>query len=1026
MPSRWIVGVAALLAAGALAQPAAPADVPARVTQLTRAALDAPSPDRGRALAEEALALARQAGSPTGVGQSLHAVAYARYHQGEVGTDRLFSQAAATARRAGDRRTEGVARAWQGMVVGDRDRDRGLALGRRAVAVHEAIPGAAGRRAVLVSLNMLANQHTFAGQAAEAAALHRQIVREARTLGDAKSVGLSSLSLGDMALAAGDLVGALGHYDDAETAAVAADAETDWGTDARAGRARVDAALGRVDVAAATLRQLAAAETAQGHAGYASGYYQLLGDVLREAGRTTEAIAAYQAGYDVLATSDFARYRFEFRVLEAAARAGDGWSEAARRALRPAADSVLAAPSDPGVHALALTLLAREARLGGRPDQAAAYAARATSVADGAALAGPARDAYAERADALEDAGDPAGALAAFRQSAALSDSLRSTEQAREVGRLQAEATFADERTDADRRRRRLWTGLLALLAIGGLGTAFGVGHLRTVRRANAEIGRQADALASANADLAQTNAVVREAREAQARFFQTAGHELRTPLTLTVGPLDDLLRERHGPLPPDVRRAADLAFANASRLRRLVDDLLDAARLDAGQTPFQPAPTELAALVEASAQRFHALAERSDVTLAVDAGAPLLAVVDAATVERALGNVVANALRHTPAGGRVEVRLRGGEGEARISVADTGDGIASDALPHLFERFYRADERAGVGTGLGLALAREWTERHGGRVEVASAPGAGATFTLVLPLPDPTLATDADGHTARAPVPDDDALLVLVAEDHDDLRAYVAGHLERDLGEPVRVVQAADGDAALALALDLLPDLVVSDVMMPGLDGFALTRALKADRRTSHVPVLLLTARADAPGAVAGFEAGADGYLAKPFDADVLRAQAAGLIAERRRLRAGAGPAANPAGTGATGTPARQRSAGGDSAPGELQAPGLSVADRRFLREVDGAIAAGIGDPQFGAEALAREVALSPRQLRRKLRAVTSDTPVTRIRRARVEAAEGLLADGLSLTEAAGAVGYADSGGLRRALSAVRGTRED
>ncbi|WP_412069035.1 ATP-binding protein [Rubrivirga sp. IMCC43871] len=986
------------------------ANLAARAERLTELALDAPSPDRGRALAEEALALARQAGSAAGVGQSLYAAAYARYHQGEAGTDRLFAQAAAAARRAGDRRTEGVALAWQGVAASDADRDQGLALGRRAVAVHQAMAGADGRRALLVSLNLLANQHAFAGQAPEAAALHRRIVREARALGDAKSVGLSSLALGDMALTAGDLVAALGHYENAGTAAVAADAETDWGTDAHAGRARVDAALGRVDAAAATLRQLADAEAGRGHAGYASGYYQLLGDVLREAGRTDEAVAAYRAGHDALAGSATARYRFEFRVLEAAARADDGWSEAVRHALRPAADSVVASPSGPGVHALALTLLAREARIGGRPARAAAYAARAIAVAEGAALAAPARDAFAEHAAALSAGGDPAGALASFRRSAALADSLRSTEQAREVGRLQAEATFADERAAAARRRQRLLFGLLGVLVVGVLAAVGGGLYVRAVRRTNAEIESQAGALAHANADLAQTNALVRETREAQARFFQTAGHELRTPLTLTLGPLDDLAQGRHGTLDTPVRRAVDLAHDNADRLRHLVDELLDAARLDAGQMPHRPQLVDLAALVADAVHRFGAHADRADVALEVEAPERLAATVDAATVDRALGNLVANALRHTPRGGRVAVQLTAAPGEARVAVADTGPGIAPDARPHLFDRFYRADEQAGVGSGLGLALAREWMERHGGRVEVASLLGEGATFTLVLPLATPCAGVGpAQGDGGGVPPLPDDALLVLVVDDHDDLRGYIADHLARRDGngfaEPARVVQAANGDDALAFAFKFVPDLVVSDVMMPGLDGFALTRALKADRRTSHIPVLLLTARADAPGTAEGFRSGADGYLAKPFAPDVLRAQAAALVAERRRL---------------LGVP----SAGGDSAGGDSQEPeppGLSAADRRFLREVDDGIAAGIGDPQFGAEALAETLSLSSRQLRRKLRAVAGDAPVARLRRARAEAAERLLDDGLPLVEAAGAVGYADAKGLRRALAAVR-----
>ncbi len=277
----------------------------------------------------------------------------------------------------------------------------------------------------------------------------------------------------------------------------------------------------------------------------------------------------------------------------------------------------------------------------------------------------------------------------------------------------------------------------------------------------------------------------------------------------------------------------------------------------------------------------------------------------------------------------------------------------------------------------------------------------------------------------AESLVPDADALVVLVAEDNADLRAYVARHLSRAFDGPVTVIEAADGEDALGLARDLVPDLVVSDVRMPRRDGLSLMRALKADVRTSHVPVLLLTARADAPAQAEGFAAGADGYLAKPFDAAVLRAQAAALVAGRQRLRdrlsALAGLDGHRSATGRVrGDGFRSDAPGSEPAP-----PALSPAETRFLATVDDAIAVRTGDLLFGVEALAETLALSPRQLRRKLRAVSGDTPADRIRRARVAAGAALLAAGThSVKEAAAAAGYADAEGFRRAFVAVRGTQ--
>ena len=1065
-----LASVAFLGTPSATAQrPAAPDD---HVEALVSAALDAAAPDSARAIAERAHALAERLGDARGEARARYALAFAAYTQGEGRTDTLFSAAVRAARRAGDARTEGVALAWQGIAIGTDDRTRALDLIRQGVAVHEQMPGDDGRRALLVSLNLLANQYEYFGRTAEAAELHRRILREARPLDDWTSVGLSALTLGDLAVREGDYIAAVAHYGESEEAAaasVAADLPGHWRTDVEAGRAKIDAALGRVDEAAATLRRLADAEVRNGAMGYASGFLKTLGTVYRDAGRTDDAVAAYRGAYRALEASPYATYRFEMEVLEAAALFDVGRDAEARRVLRPAADSVAANPPYPESHALALTLLAREARAAGRHAEAARFAREAIEVAEGSRLPREARDAYAELAEALEASGDASGALGAFRRSAALSDSLRSTEQAREVGRLQAEAAFdAERRAEADR-RRRLTRGLGGLAALGLLAALGGAAYARTVRRKNGQIERQRaeladanDALAAANADLAQTNAVVREARDAQARFFQMASHELRTPLTLTVGPLDDVLRGRHGDLPREARHALDLALANTDRLHRLVDDLLDAARLDVGQVPHRPARADLGAIVAETVGRFQSHAEREGVALAATLPDGVVsAVIDAVSVEKALSNLIANALRHTPRGGSVTVTLAADADEARVAVADSGPGIAPDALPHLFERFYRADERAGVGSGLGLSLVREWMDRHGGRVEVESEPGQGATFTLAVPAGGPAEPVEppgapgsvAPGESASPDDPEtlpDDALIVLVAEDHPELRAYVADHIRRGLGlgEHVRVVEAADGETALALARETVPDLVVSDVMMPTLGGYGLTRALKEDEMTSHVPVLLLTARADTPGTVEGFESGADGYLTKPFDPDVLRAQASALVAERRRLRdrfaadpAGpargdgarlsdrgvgeASPSADPPRSGGVGTGDSNDGAAGGRSGVEPEPPALSALDRQFLDRVDTAIAEGLGDAQFGAEALGVALGLSSRQVLRKLKAIAGDTPLARLRRARVDAAERLLDAGSSLVDAAAAVGYADARGLRRALATVRGGRK-
>ena len=1039
---RRLVAILLLLAApSALGQPDA-SSVEARVDRLVEAAGEA-SPDSGRVLAAEAVALARRGGYARGVGRAEYALARGTYFMGAPEAGGLFARAARSARRAGDAKTEGYALAWQGATVAEGgDEARGRALMRSGLAVHRRQGGDEGARNALVPLNMLGFRYTETGQPDSARAVYLQIARDASRLDDPRSAALAALSLGELELARGDYAAAAQFYRQLEQTVARADLD-DLATEAPLGLAKVDVALGRTDEAARTFRRLADGYIADGQKGYASYVLTLLGDLQRSEGRLAAALAAYREARSLLDDGWRGGDVYDLAVREAAVLFDLGRAAEARRVLHPAADSLVAMDEIPAQTALALVQLARDARLAGRPAEASAFARRAAATADEAGLAALTRDATVELAAALEASGDTRGALAAFRRSAALTDSLRSTEQARRVGRLEAEAAAEVEQVAvrAQRRQAQMAAGGLGLLLL--LGGAGGAHYARTVRRAareaalrTAEIARQADALEAANADLAQTNVVVREARDAQAHFFQMASHELRTPLTLTLGPIDDLRRGLHGPLDAPAQRTVDLAYDNAARLARLVDDLLDAARLDAGEVPHRPVRADLSALVRAAAGAFAGHAEREGVALTVETPDALAAVFDAPAVERSLGNLLANALRHTPRGGAVAVRLSvdtpDDRAEARVAVADTGPGVPPDALPHLFRRFYRADESVGVGTGLGLALAQEWMARHGGRVEVQSPPGAGATVTLVLPLAtvapgaettrtarlaDGSLPPDAAADLLDAPDLADDRLVVLVAEDSDDLRAYVAGHLARVGGagfrRPVTVLQTADGADALRLALEHVPDLVVSDVMMPGLDGVALTEALKADWRTSHVPVLLLTAKADAASRVTGFQSGADGYLSKPFDAEVLRAQAAALVAERERLRR---RASAPVGGDSFSS--------GDSRAGtEPEPPALSAADRAFLDRVDAALAAGLADATFGAERLAEALDLSPRQLRRKLGALTGDAPLARLRRARVEAGAALLRAGThTVREAARAVGYADDEGFRRAFVAVRG----
>jgi signal transduction histidine kinase len=402
------------------------------------------------------------------------------------------------------------------------------------------------------------------------------------------------------------------------------------------------------------------------------------------------------------------------------------------------------------------------------------------------------------------------------------------------------------------------------------------------------------------------------ELDRAKTAFFSNVSHEFRTPLTLLLGPLEDLLRDA-GDLDPERRSRLDLAHRNALRLLKLVNTLLDFSRIEAGRAVARFVPTDLAALTADLASTFRSAIERAGLTLTVECPplpAPLY--LDRDGWEQIVLNLLSNALKHTFEG-EIGVTVRAHEGHAELAIRDTGVGIPASELPRLFDRFHRvpqARSRSHEGTGIGLALVRELVGMHGGQIAVDSREGRGTAFTVRVPFGSAHLQrgsiADADpvderGDGAAAFVEEARRWLpevatpdrggppgtgtpparLLLADDNADMRDY----LGRLLAERYAVEAVPDGAAALAAALARPPDLVLTDVMMPGLDGFALLRALWADGRTATVPVVLLSARAGEEAAVEGLEAGADDDLVKPFAARELLARVASAL-ELSRLR--------------------------------------------------------------------------------------------------------------------------------------------
>lgn len=414
------------------------------------------------------------------------------------------------------------------------------------------------------------------------------------------------------------------------------------------------------------------------------------------------------------------------------------------------------------------------------------------------------------------------------------------------------------------------------------------------------------------------------ELDRAKTTFFSNVSHEFRTPLTLMLGPIEDLLQESGRSLPTQFLETLQTVHRNGLRLQRLVNALLDFSRIEAGRVQAEYRPTDLAAFTSDLASVFRAAIEKAGMRFIVDCH-PIgeFAYIDRDMWEKIVFNLLSNAFKYTMQG-EIAVALRKNGKQIELLVSDTGIGIAEEEMPRLFERFHRirgAQSRTLEGTGIGLALVQELIKLHGGWISAESVPGKGTTFLVSIPLghahlprhevsqelsdplitsaripffeeamrwspdenPTPWNVAEIDpSHESKASSTDaDQSALVLVVDDNADMRGYVA----RLLRERFHVREAVDGIAALKAMEEQLPSLILTDVMMPRLDGFGLLRELRASERTREIPVIMLSARAGEESIVDGMEAGADDYLVKPFSARELIARVTAHL-QMSRLR--------------------------------------------------------------------------------------------------------------------------------------------
>lgn len=504
------------------------------------------------------------------------------------------------------------------------------------------------------------------------------------------------------------------------------------------------------------------------------------------------------------------------------------------------------------------------------------------------------------------------------------------------------------------------------------------------------------------------------EIDQMKSRFFANISHEFRTPLTLIQGPITQLLDRSGERVDAEMHRQLEVAFQNIRRLERLIDQMLSLSQLEAGQIRFRLVRLDLIPFVEQIVYAFMPLAERNKLSLEFRALSEQLPVrVDPDALEKVIGNLLSNALKFTPPTGRVQVAVAEADEAAILRVRDTGVGIGAEALPHIFDRFYQviqAVPREREGVGIGLSLVKELVELHGGRVDVESEPGFGTELRVMLPLcaeagseePHPEALQVQSGGTllservlftdqAIDAAPEQETALtskqapvLLIVEDNTGVGHFLKTCLQADY----TIAEARNGREALEAVRQHRPDLIISDIMMPEMNGVALCRELKADGRFSDIPIILLTARAGYKDRLEGLDAGADDYMEKPFGIDELRLRIRNLLESRQALR-------------------HQFSREVVMQPtGVVVIPEAEV----FYEQVRHAVEQHLSDTHFTVEALAGEVCLTKSTLTRKLRAATGMSPAELVRYLRLQHAAQLLAGCIGrVAEVAEAVGYRD-----------------
>ena len=493
------------------------------------------------------------------------------------------------------------------------------------------------------------------------------------------------------------------------------------------------------------------------------------------------------------------------------------------------------------------------------------------------------------------------------------------------------------------------------------------------------------------------------QATNAKLQFFTNISHELRTPLTLIADPIENIVNDEN--LTKQQRNMLQIVEKNVSILMRLVNEILDFRKIQNKKMELTLSEFELTHYLKEWASTFESIATKRKIKVELITPAPIRLCADIYKVERICYNLLSNALKYTSEGGSITIKAKSTDETVEICIKDTGKGIAKEDIKHIFDRFYQVRNSNKDGTGIGLAIVKAFTELQGGTAKVESEVGEGSEFTITLPkrvagdnfqpadesytmndfLDGSSAVTDISTENKVSKITSDrqeDKPRVLVIDDNADIRAYATTLLSDEYD----VMEASDGAEGLRKAVREVPDVVVCDVMMSGMDGLECCKCLKADSLTCHIPVILLTAKTLDEYRAEGYAYGADAYLTKPFNGNVLKARIKNLIANRKLLKIVFGNDAQQVPT----------------------VPVAQSAESQFVEKFRTIIQANLGNSELNVETISHEMGISRAQLYRKIKSITGISPNDIVREARMRRADRLLeTTDKSVSEIAYEVGF-------------------